>query len=300
MRKHKKNSIEKRNAMYGRAFVLLWEIGFVLFFFIPLLQSIFYSFSNVSFDESGVTAVFNGLFNYDYILNQEPDYVNNITKSIVSFIYSLPIVLIISLALALILNQKFKGRLIARAVFFLPVIIATGVIITIMSQDMVATSLRDSTSDTSAYMFSGVDFMRILMSLDLPEMLVKPIMGWIGEIFNLIWNSGIQILLFIAGLQAIPEQLYEVAEVEGAPAWERFWFITFPMLLPVLILNAVYTTIELLTNMVNPVIDQAYSLILRQTYDLSSAMLWLYFGIIGAIIGAVMLLINRIFVKKWA
>ena len=150
---------------------------------------------------------------------------------------------LLSLVLALLLNNKFKGRLFFRALYFMPVIIASGVVIELIS-GMTTGGMSDSSvsESVSGGMFSVQDVMAVL---DLPNQVAEYVQKIISNIFDLIWNSGIQTVLFIAGLQSIPSSLYEASRVEGATKWEEFWFITFPMLSNVTLLVMVYTMVEL-------------------------------------------------------
>ena len=298
-KRFKKSALESHKSRYGRLFVLPWEIGFILFFLLPLIRSIKYSFSKVYFSAEGFITEFNGLTNYIFAWYEQTNFTENLQQSIIDFTWSLPIIIILSLVLALILNQKFRGRMLVRSVFFLPVIIATGVVIQILSQDMIASQLRESGSSADFYIYNASNFGALLYRLGLPDTLITPIVSYINQIFDLLWNSGVQIILFIAGLQSIPDQLYEVASVEGATPWEKFWFVTFPLLSGVIILNIIFTSIYLLTNSINPVMVQVYEMILRQNYDVTSAMMWIYFIVIGIIIEIILTLFNKLLQRKW-
>lgn len=301
--KQKFQSLAARQRFYGRMFILPWEIGFALFFLVPIFQSIWYSFSKAGpLDEAanGILTYFRENFvgskNYHYIWAENPDFMTNLGKSITSFLYSLPIILVLSLVLALFLNQKFRGRLLARAVFFLPVIIATGVVMTIISEDMIASQLRNS-GQMDAGIYNTINFSNMLMNMGLPQIITERIASYIASIFDLLWSSGVQTILFLAGLQSIPSYLYEVADVEGASAWEKFWFITMPMMLNVILLNVVYTSIELFVSSTNPAMKQAYEMIMQSNYNASSAIIWSYCAIVGVLIGLLALIFSRI-VKK--
>lgn len=297
MKNKTKSVLAARRNRYGYVFIVPWIIGFILFFLIPLGQSIYYSFCKVSPSDTGFVFRFVQWDNYIYALQQDANYKENLGKAIVSFLYSLPLTVILSLVLAVILNQKFRGRLLARAVFFLPVIIATGVVLEIFNTDIMAEQLRDG---STSYILGGIDFKLILMRMDLPETLVDPIIKYIEEIFNLVWGCGVQTILFIAGLQSVPDHLYEVSKVEGSTGWEDFWFITLPMLSNILILVIVYTIIDLFTKNDNPVMKQVYSFMQgSQNYDQSSAMLWVYFAIVGVIIGLFLFLLRRGLLRRW-
>ena len=121
----------------------------------------------------------------------------------------------------------------------------------------------------------------------------------IDGITGLIWNCGIQTVLFIAGMQAIPSLLYEVSKVEGATKWEEFWFITLPMLSRVILLVSVFTAVELVTDSTNPIMDLAYSFMQSQFYGESSAMLWSYFAVVGAAIALLLGLYKKLCMNRW-
>ncbi len=298
----KKKGIEQLKSRYGRLFVLPWEIGLVLFFIVPLITSIIYSFSSVTLGQGGIATQWAGLEWYDFIINKDPNYLNNVKSAISNFMIQLPIIVALSLILAIILNQKFAGRMLARAIFFLPVIIATGVILDLLTSEYINVSLITSSANSSGagnYGSSMIDFDSILGNLGLPEDITKIIGDYIGSIFNLLWSCGIQIVLFIAGLQTIPDQLYEVSKVEGASKWEEFWYITIPMLGNSILLVMVYTMIDIFTKKTG-VMESAFQLMDEKLiYDQSSAMLWFYFIIVAAIMALVLAVYNRFCMKKW-
>ena len=297
MKNKTKSVLAARRNRYGYVFIVPWIIGFLLFFLLPLGQSIYYSFCKVSPSDAGFSFDFIRLENYRYLFEQDTTYKQNLWESVKSFLYSLPLTVILSLVLAVILNQKFRGRLLARAVFFLPVIIATGVVLEIFNTDVMAEQVREG---SNSYITGGIDFALILTRMDLPPNLVEPMVTFIEEIFDLVWGCGVQTILFIAGLQSVPEHLYEVSRVEGSTGWEDFWFITLPMLSNILILVIVYSIIDFFTKCDNPVMDQVYSAMIgNQNYDLSSAMLWVYFAIVGAVIAIFMFLLRHFLLRRW-
>lgn len=296
VKKHK--GVEQLKSRYGRLFVLPWEIGLVLFFFIPIITSIQYAFSKVELTVEGFKTTWVGLHWFKYYINEDPRYVDELLGSLSDFAVQIPIILALSLILAIILNQKFAGRVIARAIFFLPVIIATGVVIEHMTAEWMTISLVASSSAESNYS-SMIDFDAILGNLGLPEEINELISGYIGDIFNLLWSCGIQIVLFIAGLQTIPDQLYEVSRVEGASKWEEFWYITVPMLGPTILLVMVYTMIDLFTQN-KGVMKMSFDLMKNAVYGESSAMMWMYFLVVGALMSIVLALYNFFCLRKWS
>ena len=296
--KRRNQGITKLKSRYGLLFVTPWLIGFILFFAMPAVQSILYSFSDVQLTGEGLQIGLVGLKHYRYALLENPNYVTNMWSSVGTILYSLPFILLISLVLALILNQKFRGRLFFRALFFLPVIISTGIVLNLMflttGSDMTGASASESLTGN---MFSVAD---VISVLNLPAVISDYVEQVINSIFDLIWSSGIQIVLFIAGLQAIPASLYEASRVEGATKWEEFWFITFPMLSQVPLLVALFTMVEQLTSSRNALVSQLFQLMKAGLYDETSAVLWAYFVIVGAVMGLVLGLYNRILIKRWS
>ena len=293
-------SFEKRQRLNGRMFVLPWVIGFVLFFLIPLGTSIWFSFTKVNLNVGGFETVFKGIKNYQYILYEHPTYTNTLSDAITSFLYSFPIILILSLCIAVVLNQNFKGRLVARAVYFIPAIVASGVVMQVFSADTMSTSMITSGGESNSMFGMAINFQDVFQNLGLPESITGIISKYVNDISNLIWSCGVQIILFLSGLQAIPPALYEASSIEGASPWEEFWFITFPMLSNVLIVTAFYTIIDIFTNSNNEVMTLAYNLAMnQQTYDISSAMLWTYFSVVGVVIGIIFFALNRFLVRRW-
>ena len=299
MKRHTKG-IESLKRRYGRLFVLHWEIGLVLFFFIPIISSVWYSFSEIKIDAGGVSTQFVGLKFYKYMLFEDANYIKNLGSAFFQLSYSLPVIVSLSLILAVVLNQKFKGRIIARAVFFLPVIIATGVVMNLMRSDSINVPLFTSIAGDGKSSLGMIDFNEILYGLQMPDSINRIFTSFFGSVFNLIWGCGIQTVLFIAGLQTIPPPLYEVAKVEGANPWEEFWFIAFPMLSRVTMLVVVFTMIEMFVSVDNPVMRQAYAVLQeQQIYDRSSAMLWFYFVVDGILMALVLGAYWRFCIKRW-
>lgn len=297
MRKTKHRGIESLKSRYGLMFITPWVIGFILFFAIPIIQSIWFSISEVTLNNEGLVTEFVGMKHYKYALLDSGAYTATLGTAITSLLYQLPIIVLISMVLSLILNQKFRGRTFFRALFFLPVIIATGIVMDILF--MTTGSMGDSTvnESLSSNMFDVSD---VVVFLDLPTGISDYVETAISNIFDLIWSSGIQTVLFIAGLQSVPSSLYEASRVEGATKWEEFWFITFPSLSQVTLLVMIYTMVEQFTSSRNPMIDSMYRLMKGGNYDETSAVLWFYFALVGLIMGIVIWAYNRFLVKRWS
>lgn len=294
MKKSLKDFTRKKQ-MYGRMFILPWEIGFVLFFLQPLLQSLVFVFSKVTVDfEEGVFLTqWNGIENIKYFLYKDTKYMDYLLESLSSFVLNIPLIVALSLIVGVLLNQKFKGRVLFRSIFFLPVIIATGVVMTYLAGDSTAESMRGGTSN-------GIDITNILQSMNLSPNISSKLVGFVNQIFDLFWDCGVQIVLFISGLQSIPEQLYEVCRVEGANKWEEFWYVTFPMLSGTTMLVIVFTAIEIFTDSNNSVMTYGFNAMRQNMWWEGPTILWIYFALVGAILGLAVLIIQKKIFAKWA
>ena len=294
--KRKHRGIEEIKSRYGFMFILPWFIGFMIFFAYPLIQSIIYSFSEITIVDGGVQTNWVGLKHYKYILFDSPDYFYYFKPAIIKVIYSLPLILLISIVLGVLLNQKFRGRTFFRSLYFFPVIIATGVVI-----DIIFKTTGDMTSSSSAESFTSNMFTveDIMGWLDLSGEIADYVQMAISSIFDLVWSCGIQIVLIIAGLQSIPSTLYEASYVEGCSKWQQFWFITIPMLSQVILLVTVFTMVEVFTDKRNGMIAQTYRQMSGGNYDETSAMLWFYLVVVGVLMGLVLYLYKRCLMKRW-
>ena len=289
--------IEELKARYGFMFIAPWLFGLLVFFFIPLVQSILFSFSSVTVTPDGTKMDWVGFTNYRKILIADPNYTTLLKESLTEFAYSLPIILVLSLILAMMLNQKFRGRIFFRALYFLPVIIATG---RVMGYIFRTTDESLTEMGVSSGMSSGMITVQDLTNLlNISTEVATFISNAINNIFNLVWSCGIQIVLFLSGLQSIPGSLYEASKVEGATKWEEFWFITFPMLSRITLLVGVFTMVELFINERSPVVEVIYDKVYAGIQDVPSAMIWFYFLIVIAIMGIVILLFTKLVMKRY-
>ncbi len=298
-KKRKLSLIERRNNA-GYLFVAHWIIGLLLFFLIPTVSSIIYSFSRVYTTNEGIQMDWVGLQHFNEILKVDPKYVDNLRDSVVGQLTSLPIIISLSMILAVVLNSEFKGRTVFRGIFFLPVILANSVVMNLLASDRVDVPLFNMTSGDGAAMAGMIDFEAILGGLQLPKAISDLFSQYLANIFDIIWSCGVQTILFLAGLQSIPKQLYEVGRIEGCTRWETFWFLEVPSLRNIIQLVLIYTMIDQFTSLSSPVMKQATELMFnQQVYDESSAMLWLYFLIVGAVLAILLVVFNAFCVKRW-
>lgn len=287
-------SYQRRKSLYGYGFIALWLVGTILFFLIPLGKSLWYSFCDLSVEPGAMNTRFSGLKNYLSVLNEDPYYTEYLGDVLLETLWKTPLILIFSLFIAVILNQKFRGRTLARAVFFLPVIIATGPVFKIISGDMESTG--NSGAEQFSTMFSAdligelMEFLGIYGMSDSMSTFIKTVAD---NIFGIVWNSGIQIILFLAALQGIPQSAREAAQLEGATSWEYFWKITFPYVSPFILANLIFTVIDSFTNPMNSVMNRISAMRSQFEFGGASAMAWIYFAVVIAAVGIVTGLMRR-------
>ena len=295
MAKKRVKSLESVRNRAGYTFVAHWAIGLILFFIVPLGSSIWYSFNKVLVEPGKIVTDFVGFQYFNELFNEDPIYVDNLRDSIGMMFYSLPIIIALSLILAVLLNQKFKGRTIFRIIFFLPIIIANSVVMTQLNGELITLPLFSSGTGEDSF----INYAQIISGLGIPAQ-ISPILEFLlANTINLIWKCGVQTILFLAGLQSISASMYEVSKIEGANKWEEFWLITVPSLRHIISLVMIYTMIELFVSMDNALVSDAYELMKNSNFGISSAMLWCYFLIVLILIGTVYILYQRFCIKKW-
>lgn len=285
--KRKQLSLSARSAWTAQLFILPFYLGFWFFFLSPLIESLKMSFSNVSVDvASGYNFKYIGFDNYLTAFLKDATFKTNLTKSFSEMAWQLPVIVVLSLFLAMILNQKFRGRVFVRAVFFLPVIFASGVALSLIGGDSVASSALHGNVVSSGQITQTNALNDLLVNAGFDSDIIRIATSIANNLFNMIWRSGIQMIIFLAGLQSIPPTLYEASSIEGATSWENFWKITLPMLVPTIMINLVYTIVDNFTSSSNSIMRQVTNLMSNSVSNLglASAFAWTYFLFIGLIL----------------
>lgn len=293
MAKRKPISYEKKQGFVGFMFILPWFIGFLMFFFVPAIKSIQFSLSNVKIFENYATE-WNNFQNYINIFTKNVSFIKNLTNTFTALAVNVPVILVFSLFIAVLLNREFIGRGIARAVFFLPVIVTTGVVMTAFNGASDSSKVFDG-DVSNGILFTTMNATDVLGELGLSPEITGYMIMVSDRIFDVVWDSGIQIILFLSALQGISSALYEACDVEGATAWEKFWLITFPSVSPIILVNVVYTIVDTFSDPSNAVLKQIEGLI-SSTFDYgtAAAMVWVYFVIVLVIIGLVFLVCKKL------
>ncbi|SDA14685.1 ABC-type sugar transport system, permease component [Ruminococcus sp. YE71] len=290
-----KMSYEKRKAMYGYCFIALWFVGSIYFFVAPLIQSLIYSFHQTKIVQGGMEMTNPGFKNYYNAFRKDQYYVPALTAMIKNTLLNTPLIIVFSVFIAVILNQKFKGRTAARAIFFLPVIIATGPVIDIINGNMSTGGYSGGSEQFSTMFETNLvdDLLNFLGIYNISDKLTDVISTLTSDIMNLVWKCGIQILLFLSALQGIPYSAKEAASMEGATAWEYFWKITVPYISPMLIAALVYTIVDSFVDPGNEVMTLVLNQSKQWEHGYSAALAWAYFLIVGVILGIALLILNR-------
>ncbi len=289
----KKPSLEKRKARAGYVFVLPFILGIILIYLPILIDTIWFSFNDfrwVPIPGEGLVfqLTFEGFTHYAKAF-ETPEFTEALLAGIQQLIFEVPAIIIFALFIAVVLNQKMLGRAAFRAIFFVPVIIATGIMETINMQDLMSstagTGINDGTQGGTTEIISMLDVEALFTNMKVGGELVQYVVNLVNQIYSIINYSGVQMLIFLAGLQSISPSIYEASQIEGATGWETFWKITFPMISPMILVNAVYTIIDSFTRTNNPAMTYIENF--NGAESQSIAMSWIYFLLVIIIIGIV-------------
>ena len=288
----RKLTLQGKDAVAGYLFIIPFLVGFFGLFLPMLLKSVTFSFSNMTVEKGGYVlekAANGGFEHYIRALTIDPKFNLQLFGAVKDMAVNVPLILIFSFFAANLLNQKFRGRGVARSIFFFPVILTSGIVLGIESSDLLQATLGPEgmlSADDASTVFNVATF--LLKYTNLPNGIVTYLSGAVLGIYDIVIASGVQILIFLAGLQGISPSLYEASNMEGATAWENFWKITFPMISPLILVNAIYTIIDSFTSANNELMTLIKKTIFNDVrYGYGSAMAWIYFLVIAVIISVV-------------
>ena len=295
LQKSKKHlSLKDQHAKWAWVFLAPWLIGILVFFVWPMAQSVIYSFSRLSITADGFQLDPVGLDNYTHLFTKDTFFLPNLTQALGEVVPSVLMITAFSLFIAVILKEKFIGRSAARTVFFFPVMIASGVIITILKEQvMMSVSTSD---DTAAYLFQAPNLVETFAAFGLPEFVLTSITDIVNGFFDLTWKSGVQMLLLLSAINNIPQSFYEAAVLDGAGAWVKFWKITFPAITPSLLVVIIYTIIDSFLDYDNLVMSMIRNYYQNNNYTYSATIGAIYFVCILALVGIVSLVMRNLVV----
>lgn len=283
----KQLTLEQKNQLLGILFISPWIIGFLLLMAVPLLQSLRFSFSNLKLTDTGYVLEFVGWENFRKAFLVDSSFNRIMTEAVMSMVWNVPLIIFFSLFAACLLSQKFKGRMLARAIFFLPVVLASGIIANLDNLNYIARLIGTAGKDVEGNYFTIIntgELMKFLFNSGIQNArFAVYILNAVTRIFQIVSASGVQILIFLAGLQSISPSVYEASKIEGITGYEAFWKITFPMMTPFILTNTVYSIVDSFYN--NNVTSYIRDIAFKQlNFGLSSAMSWSYFLVISLIL----------------
>lgn len=299
MKKKKWMTLTRKRSAKGFLFIVPWLIGFLWFYLRSLIMTAQFSLSNLTVRPGGgYTLDFVGLDNFIYAFRAHGTFKQILTTSVADMVIDVPLITFFSLFIAMLLNREFKGRTLVRAIFFLPVILNSDAIVDAMNiaRGLMVGGLSNASSEImEAASGSGVSidyYIQMFTSLGIPVVLIEYVMGVVSRISDIISASGVQIIIFLAALQSIPSSMYEVSKIEGATAYETFWKVTFPMVMPHIITVVVYTVVDSFidSDVVTLAYDTAFDL---NNYGLSSV-----FSLVSTVITCAILALVVWFIQK--
>ena len=268
-------------------------IGFAIVYLPIIWNSLKMSFYELTIlNGGGFSLEWVGLENYQYALFKDSSFTETLVKGMKELAFDVPSILLFSLFMAVLLNQKMAGRALFRAIFFIPVILSTGIMESVEGQNILGSYMEDASgvndgsgSSTANEIVSTMDIERLFSSMKVGQGLVDFVKDMINNIYDIVNRSGVQMLIFLAGLQSISPAIYEACRIDGATAWETFWKITFPMISPMILVNAVYTIIDSFTTDSNSVMKYIQTVYTSSGGMVrSSAMAWMYFLLVMLIL----------------
>jgi len=292
--KNKLAGLQKRKAISGYLFISPFIIGFLVFMVKPFFQSLWMSFCTVELGAGTFTTTYIGMSNYKDAFTVDPEYTRLLVEEMGRMMAYTLAIIVFSFFISLILNQKFRGRAFVRAVFFLPVILSSGVILGLESNNQLMAQLASTIEETTSNISITGALEDVLRTTGVGVRAFETLFEIIDHIYDVALASGIQIIIFLSGLQTISSSMYEAADIEGCTKWESLWKITFPMISSLFLVNWIYTVIDFSMRSDNEVIKKIQKVLLEQLYyGPASAMSWIYFIVVLAFVGITSLFISK-------
>ncbi len=292
--KNKLAGLQRRKAIAGYIFISPFIVGFLVFMVKPFFQSLYMSFCTVEVGAGNFEPIWKGLDNYIRAFRIDPEFTRLLTEEVSRMVIDSLAIMVFSFFVALILNQKFKGRALVRAIFFLPVILSSGVILGLETDNSLMAQVQVAIEENTTGMSIIAAVENILRTAGVGVRAFETVFEIIDNIYNIAISSGIQIIIFLSGLQTISTSMYEAADIEGCTKWESLWKITFPMISSMFLVNWIYTIIDFCMRSDNEVIEKITKVMVEQiNYGFSSAMTWIYFLIVIAFVGITSFFISK-------
>lgn len=301
-RQNKVKGLQRRKAISGYLFISPFIIGFLAFMIKPLAQSFYMSLCRVDISVNGfgftpmntLAPNFNLFQNYVQAFTIDVDFNRKLVEEITRMSYNALAIIVFSFFTALILNQKFKGRALVRAIFFLPVILSSGVIVNVETSNTLLASVANNIEGSLEGTSITQVIQDVLVTSGMGSRIFETIFEIVDGVYDVAIASGIQIIIFLSGLQTISQSMYEAADIEGCTKWESLWKITFPMISPLLLVNWIYTVVDFCMRSDNEIMKKiSDTMMVNMNYGFASAMAWSYFAIVIVIIGVTSLLISK-------
>lgn len=276
-------SFQRRGVLTCLLFVSPWLVGAAVFFLYPLFYSLRLSFGVIE-NPATQKVVFAGFENFRVAFMEDARFFPMLLSIAKDTLINTPLIVVFALFIATLLSKDIRGKGLFRSVFFLPVILGTGFVM----QQLLGVQMN-------------ADAVEVARGILLPEKVVRfltpgvtqVILEFLSRVTLVLWKSGVQIIIFLAGLQAIPRSFYEAARVDAATEWECFWFISLPMMAPTLLLGAVYTIVAGFLDTSNEMLGYIHELGFQWSqFEYASAVSWLYFLFVILVLAALFLLLN--------
>ena len=295
MNKKKKTiGLRKRRAISGYLFILPFIIGFLTFLVKPMFDSLYMSFCQVDAGPDGLSKTWIGIENYVRAFTIDTEFNRMLVEEFGKMLLNSLSVMVFSFFVAMILNQKFKGRALVRAIFFLPVILSSGVILGVEYNNSLMASIQSAIKENTNVGSVTSVIEKILMTSDVGYSAFSKVFEIIDQIYDVAIAAGIQIIIFLSGLQTISSSVYEAADIEGCTAWEKLWKITFPMISSLFLVNWIYSIIDFCMRTDGEIMEKIREqMVVQMNYGFSSAMAWVYFLIVIVVIAISSAIISK-------